>query len=193
MWMEKGCGTSALQGCGGLKTHKIFPVFSIPPRDPAFLSPPAVPGDRGHLQVGNWAQKYWCSGASCGLWGAWGSQGLLRDESQICARFLTVFAGSCGGAALHQGGVKIPETSSSSESGNCEMGNLVSIKFSYTGSWQVQFSQEKYVFSHIFTSPASDCGIGKLKVGVLVKASVCLHLGWRNWSCSHLTTFFHVI
>lgn len=50
--MEKGCGTSALQGCGGLKTHKIFPVFSIPPRDPAFLSSQQLPVTRGICRWG---------------------------------------------------------------------------------------------------------------------------------------------
>lgn len=54
---------------------------------------------------------------------------MLRDKSPICARFLAVFAGSSGRAALHQGGVRVPGASPSSESDHFEMGNLVFIKF----------------------------------------------------------------
>lgn len=102
---------------------------------------------------------------------------MLRDESQICAHFLT---GSQGCAAIHQGGVRTPETSPSSQSDDFELGNLVFIKFSETGPGQVQYGQENCVYSHIFTSSAFECGTGMLKVGVLVKASVCLCLGWRS-------------
>lgn len=105
---------------------------------------------------------------------------MLRDESQICAHFLTVFAGSRGCAAIHQGGVRTPETSPSSQSDDFELGNLVFIKFSEAGPGQVQYGQENCVYSHIFTSSASECGTGMLQVGVLVKASVCLCLGWRS-------------
>lgn len=86
----------------------------------AFCPPSSSQLQGAFVSRGIQAQRFWCSGASCGLWGAEGSQALLRDESQICAHFLTVFAGSCGGAALHQGSVRTSETSSSSESGNCE-------------------------------------------------------------------------
>lgn len=57
---------------------------------------------------------------------------LPREKSQIRAHFLTAFAGSCGCAAIHQGGMRIPENSPSSELNDFEIRNLVFLKFSET-------------------------------------------------------------
>lgn len=179
MWT---CGTFAL--CCSCEHSGKYSQCGSPSllQTQPFCVLPAIPSYRGYLQAGNQAQKYGCHGASVSFWGAGGIQELLRDESPIRAYFLAMFAGSCGRAALHQGGVRVPGASPSSESDHFEMGNLVFIKFGETGSWQVQYGQENCVYSHIFTSSASECGTGMLKIGFLDKASVCLCLGWRSWS-----------
>lgn len=108
------------------------------------------------------------------LQGAEGIQELLRDESQLCVHFLAVFVGSCGCAAVHRGGVSIPETSPSSELDDFEIGNLVLIKFCETGPsvWPKKLYPLPHL--HIF---CSECGICMLKIRGLVKTSAYLCLG----------------
>lgn len=107
---------------------------SIPPTEPAFLCLPSSSQLRGGIcKQGIRHRNAGAVMLLARIRGAGGIQELLRDESQIRAHFLAVFAGSCGCAAIHQGGVRIPETSPSSELDDFEMENLVFIKFSKTG------------------------------------------------------------